>query len=72
VRIVPLSEDIKEVILPLVRKKGTDDLVFHSCSGGASNDRIFQGRVFFVVLKGLKFPHRVFYDCIHTYGFACV
>jgi len=72
VRMLPLSDDLKEVLLPLVIKKSTDDLVFQSYSDGALDDRMFQRRVFSVVLKGLNIPHRVLYACRHTFGSRCI
>ncbi len=72
IRILPFTEDLKEVLFPLVSGKGNDDLVFQSYSGKSIDDRMFQRRVFSVVLKGLNIPHRVLYACRHTFGSRCI
>lgn len=72
IRILPLTDDLKEILLPLAAEKVTDDLVFQSYSGQSIDDRMFQRRVFSVVLKGLNIPHRVLYACRHTFGSRCI
>lgn len=72
IRILPLSDDLREVLLPLSVGKGSDDLVFQSYTGQCIDDRMFQRRVFSVVLKGLNIPHRVLYACRHTFGSRCI
>lgn len=72
VRIIPMTEDLQELLLPQAVGKGSDDLVFQSFSGGAIDDRMFQRRVFSVVLKGLNIRHRVLYACRHTFGSRCI
>ena len=72
VRMLPLSDDLKEVLMPLVDGKGKDELVFQSVNGLPIDDRMFQRRVFFVVLEKLHIPHRVLYACRHTFGSRCI
>jgi integrase len=72
IRMLPLTEDLKEILFPLVDGKGSDDLVFQSYSGQSIDDRMFQRRVFSAVLKGLNIPHRVLYACRHTFGSRCI
>jgi integrase len=72
IRMLPLTEDLKEILFPLVDGKGSDDLVFLSYSGQSIDDRMFQRRVFSAVLKGLNIPHRVLYACRHTFGSRCI
>ena len=72
IRILPLTDDLKEILLPLAAEKYTDDLVFQSYSGQSIDDRMFQRRVFSVVLKKLQIPHRVLYACRHTFGSRCI
>ena len=72
VRIMPMTEDLEELLLPQTIEKGPDDLVFKSFSGEAIDDRMFQRRVFSVVLKKLNIPHRVLYACRHTFGSRCI
>ncbi len=72
VRMLPLSDDLKEVLMPLLDSKGKDELVFQSVNGLPIDDRMFQRRVFFVVLEKLHIPHRVLYACRHTFGSRCI
>ena len=72
VRAIPMTEDLEELLLTQIKGKNFDDLVFQSFSGGAIDDRMFQRRVFSVVLKGLNIPHRVLYACRHTFGSRCI
>jgi integrase len=72
VRMIPMTEDLEAILSTQVMGKGLDDLVFHSFSGGAIDDRMFQRRVFSVVLRGLNIPHRVLYACRHTFGSRCI
>lgn len=72
VRHIPFTDDLKELLTPLVNEKDKDDLVFQSYSGLPIDDRMFQRRVFATVLKHLKIPHRVLYACRHTFGSRCI
>lgn len=72
VRILPFTNDLKKLLLPLTEGKNADDLVFKSVTGMPIDDRMFQRRVFSVVLKGLNLPHRVLYACRHTFGSRCI
>jgi integrase len=72
VRKLPFTNDLKDLLPPLIVSKKQDDLVFQSYSGGAIDDRMFQRRVFSVVLQKLKIPHRVLYACRHTFGSRCI
>lgn len=72
IRVLPLTDDLKAILAPLVNGKSSDDLVFSSVSGLPIDDRMFQRRVFSVVLKGLNLPHRVLYAFRHTFGSRCI
>ncbi len=72
IRILPFTEDLKEILCPLVDGKVSNELVFLSYTGKSIDDRMFQRRVFSVVLKGLNIPHRVLYACRHTFGSRCI
>jgi integrase len=72
IRILPFTEDLKEILCPLIDGKVSDELVFLSYSGKSIDDRMFQRRVFSVVLKRLNIPHRVLYACRHTFGSRCI
>jgi integrase len=69
---LPLTDDLLNVLQPLIAKKQSDDLVFLSFSGGAIDDRMFQRRVFKPVLKGLGITDRDLYACRHTFGSRCI
>jgi integrase len=71
-RMLPLTDDLLNVLQPLIAKKQSDDLVFLSFSGGAIDDRMFQRRVFKPVLKGLGITDRDLYACRHTFGSRCI
>jgi integrase len=71
-RLLPLTEDLQEVLLPVLEGKGADDLVFQSPTGLAIDDNNFQTRIFKKVLKRLDIPERVLYACRHTFGSRCI
>jgi len=71
-RVLPLTEDLQEVIKPLLTNKHADALVFQSFSGGPIDDRMFQRRVFKPVLKALEIADRDLYACRHTFGSRCI
>ena len=72
VRTLPFSQDLQAVILPLLKGKKSDDLVFTSVNGLAIDDRMFQRRVFKPVLKALGIAERHLYACRHTFGSRCI
>ena len=72
VRILPMTDDLEELLRLATVGKDADDLVFQSFSGGAIDDRMFQRRVFSVVLQKLNIKHRVLYACRHTFGSRCI
>ena len=72
VRMLPLTVDLMDVLSPLLTGKSPNDLVFQSFSGLPIDDKMFQRRVFSIVLQGLNIPHRVLYACRHTFGSRCI
>lgn len=72
IRALPLTEDLKAVLTPVLINKQSDDLVFLSPKGKAIDDKNFQARVFRQVLNKLAIPHRVLYACRHTFGSRCI
>lgn len=72
VRTLPMTDDLEVILQGCVDGKDTDELVFQSFSGGAIDDRMFQRRVFSIVLKKLNIEHRVLYACRHTFGSRCI
>ncbi|MBL7722760.1 MAG: site-specific integrase [Chitinophagaceae bacterium] len=71
-RVLPLTDDLLEVIKPLLYNKKPDDLVFVSQTGKAIDDAIFQKRVFQKILSQLNIKHRVLYACRHTFNSRCI
>ncbi len=71
-RILPLSKDLIEVLSPLLHSKSGDELVFQSYKGLPIDDKMFQRRIFKVVLQKLGIQSRVLYACRHTFGSRCI
>ena len=71
-RILPLTPDLLSVLLPLVEKRGPDDLVFLSPQKKSMDDENFRKRVFYPVLDRLGIRRRVVYACRHTFGSRCI
>jgi integrase len=68
VRYLPLSAELKEVLLPLLMNKQPTDLVFTSVNGLCIDDRMFLRRVFKPVLKALDIEYRTLYACRHGFS----
>ena len=71
-RILPLTQDLLEVLEKVIVGKKQDDLVFHSPTGKSIDDHNFQNRVFKKVLNELGIKERVLYACRHTFGSRCI
>lgn len=71
-RVLPLTDDLRVLLLPLLQNRKSDDLVFQSLTGLAIDDNQFQKRIFRKVLEGLGFEHRVLYACRHTFASRCL
>jgi integrase len=71
-RVLPLTSDLLEVLLPVIQNKNTDDLVFQSPTGLAIDDNNFRSRIFQEILKSLGIEKRVLYACRHTFGSRCI
>lgn len=71
-RVLPLTDDLKNILLPLLMEKNPDDLVFTSPTGKAIDDSKFQKRVFVKVLDHLGIERRALYACRHTFGSRCI
>lgn len=72
IRTLPLTQDLVDVLKPLIDNKLADDLVFHSPKGKSIDDKNFQSRIFRQILIKLGIPHRVLYACRHTFGSRCI
>jgi integrase len=72
IRTLPLTQDLVNVLNPIIVNKLADDLVFLSPKGKAIDDKNFQARIFRQVLKKLEIPPRVLYACRHTFGSRCI
>lgn len=71
-RYLPLTTDLREILLPLLNGKTNEDLVFPSVNGLPIDDRMFQRRIFKPVLAQLGIEERVLYACRHTFGSRCI
>jgi integrase len=71
-RILPLTEDLREVLKPNIEGKDADNLIFLSPKSTSIDDNNFQKRVFKPILKELKIEERVLYACRHTFGSRCI
>jgi integrase len=72
VRCLPLTKDLECILLPLIRNKKLDDLVFVSHKGFAIDDNMFQKRIFKKVLLKLNIKPRALYACRHTFSSRCI
>lgn len=71
-RVLPLTQDLLEVLTPQIRGKNADDLVFPSSTGKPLDDHNFQNRIFKLILKNLGIEERVLYAARHTFGSRCI
>jgi len=71
-RILPLTDDLLEVLKSVIEEKDADDLVFLSPKGKSIDDHNFQNRIFKPVLKQLGINERVLYAARHTFGSRCI
>ena len=67
-RYLPLSPQLKEVLLPLMINKQPTDLVFTSVNGLCIDDRMFMRRIFKPVLRKLNIEYRTLYACRHGFS----
>jgi integrase len=72
VRYLPLTQDLQKVLMPFLKDKDPDALVFQSYNGLAIDDKMFQRRIFKPVLEELEIPVRALYACRHTFGSRCI
>ena len=68
VREIPLSDDLRDILLPQITGKEPEDLVFPSPRGSFINDRNFQDRVFKPILKGLGLQDKHLYALRHSFA----
>jgi integrase len=71
-RVLPFTQDLRKVLLPLLQGKRADDLVFISPTGMPIDDHNFQNRIFKKILKKLGIKERVLYAARHTFGSRCI
>ena len=71
-RVLPMNQDLSDILTPLLAGKKPDDLVFQSQTGLSIDDNNFQKRIFKKVLKDLGIEERVLYACRHTFGSRCI
>lgn len=71
-RILPLTNDLSGILLPLISDREAESLVFPSPTGLAIDDHNFQRRIFKKVLEKLGIEERVLYACRHTFASRCL
>jgi integrase len=70
-RYIPLTQELEELLQPLVMERPGDAFVFTSSEGNPIDDHQFQLRIWNPMLKELGMPHRNLYACRHTFGTRC-
>jgi integrase len=71
-RVLPLGDDLKDVLVPLLENKNPDDLVFTSPKRLPINDASFQKRILGKILEALCIAPRNLYAARHTFGSRCI
>src|SRR6478672_8494642 len=71
VRYLPLSPELKEVLLPLLINKQPKDLVFNSVTGLCIDDKMFTKRVFKPVLKALALSTELYTPADMVFLLVC-
>lgn len=72
IRHLPLGNELKLLLIPLLENKEPDDLVFLSHKGLSIDDRMLQRRVFNPVIKALGIEKRDLYAARHSFGTRAV
>jgi integrase len=72
VRYLPLTDNLKAVLIPMIENKGPEELVFKSPTGVSINDRMLQKRTFKPVLKKLGIQERDLYSARAAFGTRAV
>ena len=67
VRLLPMDDDLFELLSNLYRNQGKEELVFTSPTGKAIDDKNTRNRVWKKVLEGLGIPDRVPYAGRHSF-----
>ncbi|WP_142684449.1 tyrosine-type recombinase/integrase [Chitinophaga polysaccharea] len=72
VRYLPMTDELRELLLTQVKGKNPDDFVFPSPKGLSIDDRMLQRRVIKPLLVQLKFGNRDLYVARHCFGTRAV
>lgn len=72
VRYLPLTDELAELLLPLVQGKEPDDLIFLSPRDVSIDDRMLQRRIIKPVLLKMGFGDRDLYSARHSFGTRAV
>lgn len=67
-RYLPLTDELRELLLPQMVNKGLDDLVFLSPRGLSINDQMLEKRILKPVMKALGIGDRDLYVARHSFG----
>lgn len=71
-RLIPITEDLKEILLKQTENKQPDDLVFTSFREMCIDDRMLQRRVYKPVMKKLGLGDKDLYVARHSFGTAAI
>lgn len=67
-RLLPMNDQVRDLLLPLCNGKSPDSLVFLSPMGNMIDDRMLQQRTFRLILQGLGIKDRVLYALRHSFA----
>lgn len=71
-RYLPITEELAELLLPIVIGKNPDNLIFVSPRGVSIDDRMLQRRIIKPVLKFLGLGNKDLYSARHAFGTRAV
>lgn len=71
-RLLPFTEDLKEITKPIIKDRDPEDLVFTTPKGKPINDQNLARRIIYPVLEKLNIPKRNMYAARHSFGSRCI
>jgi integrase len=72
VRLIPIDQYLYDLLSPLCTGRSSGDFVFVTENGNPIDDKMFQRRVWKLVLEKLNIPKRDLYACRHTFATRAV
>ena len=71
-RFLPIDDYLFELLQPICKNRRGEAFVFINRNGNPIDDRMFQRRVFKLLLQALTIQHRDLYACRHTFATRAV